>query len=89
MCLDWLGRYGESGKFFDRAAARDPNGYFMAANIGWHYAQIGDYAAARAWLQRSLSLQWQNNDIARSYLELVQNRMLETATGKNPLPAGF
>jgi hypothetical protein len=36
-----------SRPYFSRADALDPNGYFTAANIGWHYVQVGDYAAAR------------------------------------------
>ena len=39
MCLDWLGRHAEAEPFFSRADALDPNGYFTAANIGWHYYQ--------------------------------------------------
>ncbi|MEI9863264.1 MAG: tetratricopeptide repeat protein [Limisphaerales bacterium] len=64
MCLDWLERHDEAGPYFDKADALDPNNYFTAANIGWHYVQTGDYAAARPWLQRSLRLQWKDNQIA-------------------------
>jgi tetratricopeptide (TPR) repeat protein len=88
MCLDWLGRQDESGKFFNTADALDPNGYFTAANIGWHYVQTGDYAAAREWLERSLRLQWDDNQIAHSYLDLVRRRLAEDASGKRILP-GF
>ena len=89
MCLDWLGRQGESQKFYNAADALDPNGYFTAANIGWHYVQTGDYAAARQWLERSLRLEWNNNLIAHSYLDLVKRRLVENASGKDNLPAGF
>jgi O-antigen ligase len=88
MCLDWLGRQDESAKFFNTADALDPNGYFTAANIGWHYVQTGDYAAAREWLERSLRLQWDDNQIAHSYLDLVGLRLAEDASGKRILP-GF
>ncbi len=71
------------------APMRDPNNYFTAANIGWHYVQTGDYAAARPWLQRSLKLQWENNQIARSYLDLVEQKLRDNAAGKNNLPPGF
>ena len=54
MCLDWLERHDEAEAYFNRADALDPNSYFVAANIGWHYVQAGDYAAARPWLIRSL-----------------------------------
>jgi len=89
LCLDWLERHDEAGSYFNRANALDPNNYFDAANTGWHYVQTGDYAAARPWLQRSLKLQWDENPIARSYLKLVEQKLLDNASGKNVLPAGF
>jgi hypothetical protein len=51
--------------------------------------QAGDYAAARPWLTRSLRLQPLENQIAQSYLELVEQKLIENASGKNNLPAGF
>ena len=89
MCLDWLERHDEAESYFNRADALDPNNYFTAANIGWHYVQTGDYAAARPWLQRSLQLQWENNQIARSYLDRVEQKLHDNAAGKNNLPPGF
>ena len=89
MCLDWLERHDEAEPYFNRADALDPNSYFIAANIGWHYVQAGDYAAARPWLTRSLRLQPLENQIAQSYLELVEQKLIENASGKNNLPAGF
>jgi O-antigen ligase len=89
MCLDWLDRHAEAASFYDRAEACDPNNYFTAANTGWHYVQTGDYAAARSWLQRSLRLQWQDNPIARSYLDLAEQKLRDQASGKNKLPPGF
>jgi O-antigen ligase len=87
MCLDWLDRHDEAGPYFNRADALDPNSYFIAANIGWHFVQAGDYAAARPWLQRSLKLQWKENPTARSYLDLTEQKLYEKASGKNDLPA--
>ena len=89
MCLDWLERHDEAAPFYDRAEACDPNNYFTAANIGWHYVQAGDYAAARPWLKRSLRLQWRDNPIAQSYLDLAEQKLRDNASGKNRLPAGF
>ena len=89
MCLDWLERHDEAGSYFNRADALDPNNYFTAANIGWHYVQSGDYAAARPWLQRSLRLQPLENEIAKSYLELTERKLVENASGKNSLPPSF
>jgi tetratricopeptide (TPR) repeat protein len=81
-CLDWLERFAESPPYFNRAAQLDPNGYFMVANIGLHYVQSGNFAAARPWFERSLRLNWQNNHIARNYLQIVQSRLLEAATNE-------
>jgi O-antigen ligase len=89
MCLDWLDRHDEAGPYFNRADALDPNGYFTAVNIGWHYIQTGDYAAARPWLERSLRLHWQQNGAAASYLEIIERKLAENASGQGLLPAVF
>jgi O-antigen ligase len=89
MCLDWLDKHDEAGSYFNRADALDPNSYYTAANIGWHYVQAGNYAAARPWLERSLRLEWQGNDMARFYLDTVERKLVENASGQNVLPAGF
>lgn len=89
MCLDWLGRTGEAGKYYSRAEALDPNGYFTVVNIGWHYIQAGDYPAARVWLQRSLRLEWDDNIIGHSYWDIVQNKLIENASGNAPLLPGY
>ncbi|HEY1664014.1 MAG TPA: O-antigen ligase family protein [Verrucomicrobiae bacterium] len=90
MCLDWVGRFPESGKYYAAAEALDPNGYYTVANIGWHYVQTGDYPAAWEWLQRSLELNWEReNRIAGSYSEIIRQKMIENASGKSQLPPGF
>jgi O-antigen ligase len=89
MCLDWLERHDEAGPYFNRADALDPNGYYTAANIGWHYVQAGNYAAARPWLERSLRLESHGNGIARSYLDIAERKLVENASGQGILPAGF
>jgi tetratricopeptide (TPR) repeat protein len=89
MCLDWLDRHDEAETYFSRAQALDPNGYFTIANIGWHYVQTGDYAAARACFLRSIRLDWNGNDLAHSYLEIVQNKLVENAAEHPQLPGGF
>lgn len=78
-CLDWLGRHDEAGSYFDRAEKLDPNSYFTMAQIGVHYIQRGDLAAARPWLERSLRLEQAENPIAKSYLALVNRRLAEDA----------
>lgn len=89
MCLDWLEQHDEAGPYYDRAESLDPNGYFTVANIGWHYEQTGDYAAARVWLERSLRLEWDVNMVAHSYWDVVENKLMENASGKAPLIPGF
>jgi Flp pilus assembly protein TadD len=81
-CLDWLDRAGESGPYFNKAEALDPNNYFNLNNIGQHYMETGDFAAARPWFERSLRLQWHDNPIARSYLAIANERMQEAATNE-------
>ncbi|HOX02842.1 MAG TPA: O-antigen ligase family protein [Candidatus Paceibacterota bacterium] len=85
MCLDWLGRHEEAGEYFARALSLDPNGYFMAAHQGWHSLQIGDYAKAQSWFERSLELQPYYNHIAVTYLDIVRRR-LEENTRNEGLP---
>jgi len=84
MCLDWLERYEESGAYFDKADELDPNGYYTAANIGRHYVETGNYAAARPWLERSLRLEWRSpyNMIATSYLAIANERLLKAASNQ-------
>jgi O-antigen ligase len=79
MCLDWLERSGESLPWYQQADALDPNNYFIAAGVGWHYLHTGDYAAARFWLERSLKLQREDNPRAASDLSVVQARLAEQA----------
>ena len=82
-CLDWLDRSAESGSYFDRALELDPNGYFTLANIGLHYLQLENFAAAKPWFERSLRLQWLDNPIAANYLQIINRRMIEAATNEN------
>ncbi|PYJ08842.1 MAG: hypothetical protein DME25_00365 [Verrucomicrobia bacterium] len=79
-CLDWVGRKTESAPYFDRAEQLDPNGYFTIATIGLHYIEIGNFAAAKPWLERSLRLQRQDNPIAQDYLQIIATRLMERAT---------
>jgi O-antigen ligase len=79
-CLDWLDRTNESGPYFWRAEQLDPNNYFNMNQIGLHYVQLGDFAAARPWFERSLRLSWLDNSVAHSYSTLCVARMEEAAT---------
>jgi O-antigen ligase len=80
ICLDWpLERQAEARPYFDRAVELDPNGYFTAAQMGWHYIQTGDFAAAWEWFDRSKRLAW-DNQIADSNLKIVTQKLLEEAS---------
>jgi O-antigen ligase len=89
MCLDWIGRADEAEPYYSRAEALDPKGYYTVAWIGWHYVQTGDYSAARVWLERSMRLEWDINDIAHSYWEIVRDKLTQNASGQPQLPTGF
>jgi tetratricopeptide (TPR) repeat protein len=91
MCLDWVGRHQEAEPCFNQADALDPNGYFTAAWIGWHYVQVYDYAAAKVWFERSLRLEGKANInvIADRYLPIVTRKLVEDAAGTTMLPAGY
>ena len=82
MCLDWTDRHEEAGTYFGRADELDPNGYYTTAHVGWHYVQIGDYAAAREWFERSQLLYLSNNEIAPPYLLICERKLLEKASNK-------
>jgi len=85
MCLDQLGEHDKALGYFDRANRMDPNSYFNNAYIGWHYAQSGDYAAAREWLNRSRMLMATDNPIADSYLKIAEDKLRDAATGASAL----
>ncbi len=89
MCLDWLDRHGQAGEYFSQAEALDPNGYYTVSIVGWHYVQIRNYAAAKPWFERSLRLGGRDNNVARSYLDLAEQKLLEKASGKSIFPVDF
>ena len=75
MCLDWLDKTDEGAKYFQRAYQLDPNGYYTAAYQGWHLFRLGDYPGAKKAFARSQSLQ--NNPIAESYLEIIEEKLAD------------
>jgi O-antigen ligase len=81
-CLDWLDRPAESSTYFSQAEQLDPNNYYTLNSVGRHYIQVGNYAAARPWFERSLRLE-PGNDVAFNYLQIANSRLLEAAT--NPI----
>jgi O-antigen ligase len=89
MCLDWLGRGDESWPYYSKAEALDPNGYYTVAFIGWHFVQVRDYAAARAWLERSIRLETDVNPISYAYWDEVESKLTENASGNAILLPGY
>ncbi|HEX3799747.1 MAG TPA: O-antigen ligase family protein [Verrucomicrobiae bacterium] len=86
MCLDWIGGADAGAKedsnvYYKRAMDLDPNGFFTIANIGWHYSQTGDLAAARTWFWRSRQLNpsQTENKMTYEYLPILERRMEENA----------
>jgi len=89
MCLDWLGEHEESDPYYSEAEARDPNGYYMMSNIGWHYVQKNEYAAAQQYFLRALALGGNQDMTAHSYLPICWQKLVEQASGKPQLPAFY
>jgi O-antigen ligase len=79
-CLDWLDKQTESAPYFDKANQLDPNGYYTLAIIGKHYFESGNLAASRPWFERSIRLQWNDNPVSKTYLQLANQKLMETAT---------
>jgi O-antigen ligase len=79
-CLDWLGKENDSAPYFDKANQLDPNGYFTLGMVGMHYFEIGNLPASRPWFERSLRLQWIDNPISKTYLQLANQKLMESAT---------
>ncbi|MDR3460502.1 MAG: O-antigen ligase family protein [Verrucomicrobiae bacterium] len=88
MCLDWLGQHAAAEQYYSEAELRDPNGYYLASSQGWHYVQVGDYAAARQCFLRSLSF-YGNNLTAQNYLQICEPKLIEKASGRPLLPAFY
>jgi tetratricopeptide (TPR) repeat protein len=86
MCLDWIGEHAASEKYYSEAELHDPNGLYFVANLGWHYVQVGDYAAARQCFIRSLDLGGANAT-ARNYLYYIcEPKLVEQSSGRPILP---
>jgi O-antigen ligase len=81
-CLDWLDQQSESAPYFSRAEELDPNNYYNVNDIGIHYVQLRDFAAAKPWFERSLRLHSDDNPVARNFLSLCTVRLEEAATNE-------
>ena len=86
MCLDWLDRHQEAEKYYIQAEKFGPNDNFVVSDIGWHYVQIRDYAAARQWLTRANQLANWQNETAKTYLfDVCQPKLMDRASGRLPM----
>jgi hypothetical protein len=86
QCLHWVRRYDKTQPYFNQALALDPNGYYTAAQIGWHFVNLGRYAEAQPWLERSLRLyphrKADDNPFAVYYLDIVKKRLADDGAKK-------
>mgnify|MGYP003326011513 CR=1 FL=1 len=77
MCLDWLERHDEAGPFFQKALDLDPNGFSTVGHMGWHLFQLGQYAKAKEWFEKSKGLYWKENPLADTYLKIIEKKLGE------------
>ena len=77
MCLDWLKREAEAGQWFERAIKLDPHNNIIRAEMGWHYLQLEDYEKAQEWFHKSRGLNWTHNQVANSYLKIIEEKLAE------------
>ncbi len=75
MCLDWLGRTHEAGRFFDLAVSRDSHNAYIATEMGRHFVALRDYQTAIHWFQHSIWLA--PNSFAGDEWRLVQRWMAD------------
>ena len=90
MCLDWTnsdadGVTENSWSYYQKTIDLDPNGFYTAANVGWHFVQAQDYPAARVWFERSLWLE-KVNPVSATYLPIVEQRLQESAAEQTRFP---
>jgi hypothetical protein len=75
MCLHWIEKHGAAEAHFKRALELDPHGYYTLSLVGWHHYQLGEWQRAHDWFHRSLWFFWYDNPIARTYLELLKDKL--------------
>ena len=82
MCLDLLGDQRLATRHFLRALELDPNGGFTLAYVGWHYAQLEDWAQVKTFTERSLQVQPNDNRMAELFLATALERIAEEKVRK-------
>jgi len=90
---DWIalrqdelsGLHDLAEKNFLRAEALDPKGYWMIKDVGLHFVQAGNYAAARMWFERSQRLKRTENEASDFYYLFSSQKLAEAATNRLPV----
>jgi O-antigen ligase len=82
MCLHWLKKHETAKASFRRALDLDPHGYYTLAMMGWHCYQLEEWQRAHDWFHRSLWFFWYDNPIARTYLELLKEKLPENPSAQ-------
>jgi hypothetical protein len=93
-CWDWLalrqdeleGLHEVAERRFLQAEALDPKGYYTVTDVGYHFVQAGNFAAARVWFERSLRLQRRENNTAEFYYKFTGEQLAAAATNQFPQP---
>jgi O-antigen ligase/Flp pilus assembly protein TadD len=81
MCLDRLGDTREASPYFAMAARNDPQNNYIDLEEGRHCIEVGDFPAAKKWLDASLK--WAATPIADA-----EARKLERFMNDDPLLKG-
>lgn len=81
MCLDWLDKRDEAGKYFDKAKQLGPNDFTVLTYLAWHQMQIDNWKEADRILRECLSYYW--TDTAAGYFELVQRHLAQPSLLKH------
>ncbi len=85
MCLDWLGKHEEAYVSLKAAQNLDPHSYYVQDLLGWHFVQLEDWAMAKQWFEKSLTLFGAKNVMAHSYLRIIEQKMA-VAPGPKLIP---
>jgi O-antigen ligase len=84
MCLDWLGKHDEAAPYFRQGLELDPNFWLPRAMMGWHLFQVENYAEARAWMRKSIDVNFSDNPMAYTYWELCEKILSQP--NRKPFP---
>jgi len=91
-CWDWIalrqdelaGLHQVAERNLMQAETLDPKGYWTVKDVGYHFYQAGNYAAARAWFERSMRLRRDENPSVALY-DFCSRKLAESATNEFPM----